>query len=135
MGIRLSPQYGLNPAIPLCFFCGEEKNQIILAGRLQGDVEAPKKKAWDYEPCEKCAEYMKQGVILVEVQDAKVGEDAPCRTGAFVVITEEGIRRMIKSPAFADEILAKRFAYVPTEAWTALGLPRANIEPTPSTQE
>ena len=40
--IRLSKEHGVNPAIPICYFCGEEKNEIVLAGRLPQDVEAPK---------------------------------------------------------------------------------------------
>ena len=41
-GIRLSPKHGVNPAVPLCFLCGQAKNEIVLAGRLPGDVEAPR---------------------------------------------------------------------------------------------
>lgn len=39
--IRLSPKHGLNPSISVCFFCGEDKNEIILPGKLEGDAEAP----------------------------------------------------------------------------------------------
>lgn len=31
-GIKLSPKYGVNPTIPVCFWCGKEKNEIALMG-------------------------------------------------------------------------------------------------------
>ena len=29
-GIKLSPKHGLNPTIPVCFWCGEERNEVAL---------------------------------------------------------------------------------------------------------
>lgn len=29
MEITLSPKYGVNPTIPVCFWCGEEKNACV----------------------------------------------------------------------------------------------------------
>jgi len=39
MLLRLSEKHGVNPAIPLCFLCGKEKNVVLLAGRLPNDEE------------------------------------------------------------------------------------------------
>lgn len=33
--IELSPKYGVNPTIPVCFWCGKEKNEIALMGRVR----------------------------------------------------------------------------------------------------
>jgi hypothetical protein len=41
--IKLSPQHGVNPSIGVCFYCGEDSGEIILPGRLKGDVEAPRR--------------------------------------------------------------------------------------------
>lgn len=43
--IKLSPKHGVNPTIPVCFFCGKPKNEIALMGRMGGkeDIEAPTK--------------------------------------------------------------------------------------------
>ena len=78
--IRLSPKYGLNPTIPVCFFCGKQKNEIALLGRISNrkrvrtawggsseqvfdsDVEAPRNMILDYEPCDECKEKFKEGV-------------------------------------------------------------------------
>ena len=70
--IKLSPKHGLNPTIPICFFCGETKNEIALLGRIGDgrkgeDIQAPMKMILDYEPCDKCKEIFAQGVLLVEV--------------------------------------------------------------------
>ena len=32
--IILSPKYGVNPTIPVCFWCGEQKPEIALMGRV-----------------------------------------------------------------------------------------------------
>src|SRR5574344_1275048 len=68
MAISLSEKHGLNPMIPKCFVCGEDKNIIALMGRLPGDREAPRNAVIDREPCGKCKEYMKAGVILISVR-------------------------------------------------------------------
>lgn len=60
--IKISPKYGVNPTIPVCFFCGEEKQEIALLGKLKGDVEAPHRMCLDYEPCEKCKQIFAQGI-------------------------------------------------------------------------
>lgn len=69
MNIRLSPKYGVNPAIPLCFYCNEPKNEILLPGRMKDDAQAPQNVVWDRSPCDKCLGYMKQGVILISARD------------------------------------------------------------------
>lgn len=73
-GIKLSPRYGLNPTIPVCFWCGEDRNEVALLGRIsdgQGyeDVKAPMHMVIDYEPCEKCHANMVLGVTLLEATD------------------------------------------------------------------
>ena len=40
--IAISPNHGLNPSIPSCFFCGKPKNELVLFGKLKGDAEAPR---------------------------------------------------------------------------------------------
>ena len=63
--ILMSPKYGLNPCMPICFFCREPKGEIALLGRIWerdsngikvggSDVEAPKEAVLDYDLCDKC---------------------------------------------------------------------------------
>lgn len=69
--IRLSPKYGLNPTIPVCFWCGESKNEVAMLGRLGNakkgeDFEAPKYSVVDFEPCDKCKEQWGLGFPVIE---------------------------------------------------------------------
>ena len=34
-GIEISPKHGVNPTIPICFWFGEEKGEIVLLGRVR----------------------------------------------------------------------------------------------------
>jgi hypothetical protein len=126
--IRVSQKYGVNPAIPVCFFCNEKKNEIMLAGRLKGDVEAPKDAVWDRRPCDKCIDYMKEGIILISVRDGEQGNDNPYRTGGWCVVREEMIGRISNSPAFTDRVLKMRMAFMEDAVWEKIGLPRGEAK-------
>lgn len=105
--IKLSPKHGVNPTIPLCFFCGEEKGEIALLGKIgkrDEDIEAPMYMILDYEPCDKCKENMKQGITLVGVTDKQPSDNRlPIQeglypTGAWCVMKEEAVERIFNLP-------------------------------------
>ena len=78
--ILLSPKYGLNPTIPVCFYCGKHKNEIALLGKIGGkkeDLKAPREILLDYEPCEECKKLVGDGVFVVRVSDAPVRRGQP----------------------------------------------------------
>lgn len=119
--IELSPKYGVNPTIPVCFWCGKEKNEIALLGRVRksttehtaygstitrrtGDYEAPMHMVLDYEPCECCKNGFSQGVQLIEVTNF-VQDERPALshdehgnevfpTGRTVVLYPEAAQRI-----------------------------------------
>lgn len=122
--IPLSPKYGLNPAIPVCFYCGKDKNEIVLPGRMKGDVEAPAHAVWDREPCDDCKKFMEQGIILIQVRDGETDMTNPYRLGGFVVATEEAVRRWLTGDV-VEEVCRKRVCFVPDEVWRAIGLDQA----------
>jgi hypothetical protein len=97
--IRLSPKYGVNPSVMKCFYCGEECG-VALPGLLKGDVEAPRSAVWDMNPCPKCEEWMKQGIILLGMDESKSDlkhmPEGAYRTGLFTVITEEAFKRIFR---------------------------------------
>lgn len=70
--IILSKEHGVNPAIPKCFYCLEDKNELILTGRLRDDVEAPRNSVWDMNPCDQCQSWMEQGIILISVRNGEM---------------------------------------------------------------
>lgn len=65
--IKISKKHGVNPCIPICCWCGKEREEIALLGKLKGDVEAPKHAILDYEPCDECKKKFMLGVVLIEV--------------------------------------------------------------------
>lgn len=91
MSILLSKKHGVNPAIPVCFFCGEEKNEVILAGKMKYDAEAPKHAVWDKKPCDKCRELMEMGVMLISVKGDYRKHKCECGNGwdAPVILSKE----------------------------------------------
>jgi len=121
MLLRLSEKHGVNPAIPLCFLCGKEKNVVLLAGRLLNDEEAPRNVVWDYEPCDECKAYMERGIILISVKDGETG-DNPHRTGGWCVVREEALRKFITPEN--HPIFKKRMAFLEDTTWDKLGLPK-----------
>lgn len=120
--IRLSKKHGVNPTIPTCFYCGEKKNEIILAGELPGDAEAPKDAVWDHVPCDQCKRWMQKGVIVISIRDGETGEN-PYRTGGWVVLTESAVRKFA-SPMAVQDMLRSRVCFMPDEVWDHLKLPR-----------
>lgn len=100
--IKLSPKHGVNPTIPVCFWCGKEKNEIALLGRIGGkeDVEAPKNMVLDFEPCDDCASKMALGITCMECTEKPNGncnvpfDDKIYPTGSFVVIKREAAERI-----------------------------------------
>lgn len=122
--IRLSPKHGVNPSLMQCFYCGGDVG-VALVGLMKGDRKAPHKAVYDMQPCDQCAHFMKDGVILIEVDEAKTTEkENPYRAGGWAVVKAEAIERMVTPPELRDHILKKRVAFIPTDAWDALGLPR-----------
>jgi hypothetical protein len=124
--ILLSPQHGVNPSVGVCFYCGEDDGTVVLAGKMKGDAEAPHKAIWTKEPCPKCKDYMKQGIIFIGVRDGEAslspGEN-PYRSGQFLVVKEEAVKRMLeeKSPALLADILKQRVAFLEESTLRAIG--------------
>lgn len=126
-GVKLFTQHGANPTTPVCFWCGNERNEIALPGRI-GDgrkgegIEAPKSVVLDYEPCDKCRAAMEAGFTVMEAtknsNDASAVEiqDGVYPTGRFAVLTISAAERVFGGTAknnkkvFLDsEIFSKMF--------------------------
>lgn len=105
--IKLSPKHGLNPCIPVCFFCGKEKNEIALLGQIGDcrkgeDFEAPMKAVLDFVPCEECQKKFAQGVLLIEVTNSPEYIGMPIQenaypTGRYVVVKPEALNGDFKA--------------------------------------
>lgn len=125
--IRISKKHGINPTIPLCFWCGKEKNEIALLGKLPGDIEAPRS-MWllgDYEPCCDCKLMRSQGVDLIEVSEYPiVHPQQPSFHGAYPtgrhMILKERAIRSIFSPEVAEQLCEKRIGFIDSETLSTL---------------
>jgi len=107
-----------------CFFCMEAK-EVLLDRRLRKTL--PRMAVYDHEPCDKCRDWMKQGIILISVQQGS-DQKNPYRTGGWVVVKEEAFKGIFRN---SEEALKKRIAFVEDEVWDAVGLPRDNKEVKP----
>ena len=88
-GIKLSPKYGVNPSMAVCFYCQEEYGIALMGklgdGRKGEDFEAPKKVCTTLEPCNKCKEKFKNDLLLVAVDDNKQP------TGKWAAVPKENV--------------------------------------------
>lgn len=125
--IILSPKHGLNPSVGVCFYCAQDDGTVILPGHLKEDAQAPRRAVWTKEPCPKCADLMKQGIMLIEVQPGETG-DNPARTGRQWVLKQEAVERLITPPAKLAQVIQNRVAFIFPETARALGL---DEKPTP----
>lgn len=115
-GLKLSPKHGLNPTISVCFWCGEEKDEIALLGHIGNvrkgeDIEASMRTIINYEPCPSCLAKMDSGFTIVETTTSPNDttsvpiQEGIYPTGRFVVIKHEVAKRIFR----IDEGMAKAF--------------------------
>lgn len=144
-GIKISKKHGVNPTIPICFWCGKEKNEVAMLGELKGDVEAPMHLVLDINPCEECQkknqEAIDNGAVLIyeitmepekdfgQENGSKLrrlneacGRHDAFFTGAMFGIKESAfndIFRNDKTEELCDNVLAskKRMMLLPHEAF------------------
>lgn len=111
MNIKLSPKYGVNPTMPVCFFCGKDTGEIALLGKIGGkgeDIEAPHRMILNYEPCDACKAMMKGNVAVIGVVEHPTQKGQPeiqkglYPTGSWCLLKAEAISRIFNVPD--DEI-------------------------------
>ena len=112
--IRLHPEHGLNPTMPVCWFCGEDKGEIALLGSAYKG-QAPMHMCIDRSPCSKCQAMMKTHVLFMEATSPEH------RTGRMVWVKEEAVSRVIRPSNMAQDVLKHRVCFIDTEAWKAMG--------------
>lgn len=108
---RFHKKYGFNPTIPLCYYCGMEKKEIALLGDAYKE-KAPKEMVINKIPCSHCSKFMKLGVIFIGVRDGEPQTDNPYRTGEFLVIKDETIKKMPMDSKTREEILKRRVCFI-----------------------
>jgi hypothetical protein len=117
---------GVNPTMPVCHYCGETKNMIILTG-YEGEKWAKKNGIPsgempmtvyienDIEPCDECK---KKGIAIVEV----VSDEDHSFTGRRWLMKEEAVIRIFGKQPSLPQILQKRVLIIPKEVTERIGL-------------
>lgn len=88
------------------------------------------------EPCSKCDDLMKKGIILISIKDSTTAEEMgkggkmpnPYRTGGWCVIKRESFEKMISNDGMRKYGLRSGFMFITDTAWDAIGLPREEVK-------
>lgn len=100
--LKLHPEFGVNPTIPVCYWCGEDTGQIALMGAyLKG--EAPARMVVDKQPCEACQKRWADGVVIMEAGFLEPHEP----TGRHIIARREVVRDMITDDTIREKVLAE----------------------------
>ena len=130
--IPISPKHGVNPTVPVCFWCGEMKNEIAFLGRLKGDIEAPPSMILNYEPCDKCKENWAKGVALLKAskmpftqnqvpfQGSVARGDDVYVNGAVMVIKVEALKRLNLGDDITESAIKEGILLMESEVFDAI---------------
>lgn len=124
--IRLHHEHGVNPTIPLCFWCEKPRNEVALLGAAYKG-RAPRHMCIDYEPCDTCKANMARGITLVEAKKTPASTNQPeiqtgvYPTGRWAVITEDAARKIF-GPASAESTIRMRKAFIDVALAEEIGL-------------
>lgn len=109
--IKLSPKHGVNPTIPVCAWCGQQKNEVALLGKIdREDSEAPRSCVLDYNPCDKCAEQWSQGVAILEATMARPTPYRPPMKRDKGVDIYPTMRMVVINPESASQIFGSEMS-------------------------
>lgn len=112
-------------ALIKCWFCGKDKGLIMNSRLTKKDAQQVREangRAIDLEPCDKCKELMKQGVMLFEIVKVPNNpQDMPERTGRMAVVRDSAFENF-PDKDFAKQVLKRRFGFIQREFWDNMGL-------------
>ena len=113
--LKLHPKYGVNPSIPICFWCEKDKNAVVLLGnKYKG--EAPRHILLDYEPCDECKEMMDLGCVIIEVSETNLKDRPEIQkdvwpTGRWLVMKQEAFDQNFPTSVGVKKVFADRELY------------------------
>lgn len=118
--IRLHREHGANPTIPLCFWCGKERGEVVLLGSTY-EGQAPKHMVIDREPCAECVAQMAKGITIIEAEPGAPsyagGDGQPKFTGRWVVIRESLVAELFQPDELVQAVLKARKAMMEPAAF------------------
>jgi len=126
MPLILDKENGVDPMLSYCFYCGKEKNEILLTGingkfirRSAGVSQNTRGLCFNKKPCDECKSIMEEGVILISIKNEESG-DNPYRTGGWCAVTIDAAKRIFKDV----DIDKQRVFFLEDKIYDAIGLPR-----------
>jgi hypothetical protein len=124
-------------ALTKCFYCLKD-DRILLATKYREtkdgmqpikDLGPANGKVIDLEPCQECAKWMKQGIILIGIDSAKSDPGwereqmpNPWRAGGWSVIKDEAFKRIFTGEEVTEFALKHRFMFIEQEVMEKLGI-------------
>jgi len=97
----LHKEFGVNPTIPICSFCGEDKNEVVLLGNAYKE-EAPMHMQIDNEPCDACKKKLEGNEWKFFIGDC--GHQGFVKVKALQeLFTEEGLKDLGDHKTFRME--------------------------------
>lgn len=123
--IVLSKKWGVNPTIPICWYCNKQKNQVAMLGqqgeklaRLLGHEDGHMPMATqlplDYVPCDECRA---KGIGIVEVSE----EEPHPPTGNIWLVMKDAAKATLPETMW-PRIEKEGYALVSEEVAKRLGL-------------
>lgn len=113
-----------------CFYCEKAKGPQELNPLTRSPAEREKlvegMRVLDMNPCDECRDWMKRGVMLIEIHD-NLPTEMPTRTGRMAVMANRWIEDVFNATA-RDMALKDRWSYVPARIWEQLGLDQGEGE-------
>lgn len=107
--IVLHPEFGLNPALAVCQYCGKETGEIVFLGN--SSKEQHKHVFINADPCDDCKKIFEQGVAFIEVEETG-NENCP-RVLKYAVITPDAAKVILEGYDHLDIVLEKHMVLVP----------------------
>lgn len=105
--IPLSKEFGVNPTMPVCYWCGKDTGEIALLGRNYKEhgreAQAPSRMILNDEPCPECREKLDSG--------AWVAWDGEC--GHSGLIKREALEAIVVGQTIAKTCKRIRFEKCP----------------------
>ena len=129
--IKLSPKYGLNPTMTVCYWCGEPTNDIAFLGQIdKEDSQAPKYALLNYDFCEKCKKKTKTRITIIGIDKYRFCENQPPITQingvdyypykAFIVVNKKFINKYIEDETLRKNVLEHKKMYLEIGAFFEL---------------
>ena len=122
----------LEVALTRCYYCGDGNEVILntlLTKKCAEAVKAMHHKVVSTEPCPTCQKWMKDGIILITIDEVKSGKGwekdkipNPHRTGGFFVVKEGFVEKVFAAPKAVAFAKKHRWLFISHEAAEQVGL-------------